>query len=66
MADIIEDAKDTTKELLHRTKAEAERLHRQFDGDDMSAGERIASVADEMKERAQAGMDKAKREIRNR
>jgi hypothetical protein len=64
--DGIDNARDSVKEGLHRSAADAERARRELDGDKMTAGEKLKSVAGEVKERTQAEIDKAKREVRGR
>lgn len=59
------DVKDATSETYHRTAADAEKARREAEGDEMTSGEKLESVADEAKHRVHAGADAAKRSIRD-
>ena len=48
------------------TVAEAEKLKRDALGDELTTGEKVESGANELKNRTQAEIDKAKRELRDR
>ncbi len=61
----IEDIGDAAKEGFHRGSAEAEHAKRDAFGDVMTPGEKVDSVVSETKDNAKAGIDKAKREIRD-
>jgi F0F1-type ATP synthase membrane subunit b/b' len=61
----FDDVKDAAHEATHRTKAELEKARREAAGDTMTTGEKIKSVADETKERVQAGVDHLKRDARD-
>jgi hypothetical protein len=63
--DVKNDVKDTANEVKHRTIAEGERARRDVLGDDMTAGEKVRSGLNEAKNRAQAELDKMKREVRH-
>jgi hypothetical protein len=60
----VDDVRDMLHEASHRATADAERTHREID-DDMTPEERAKSMANEAKNRVQANMDAAKRQIRN-
>ena len=62
----VDDVRDATHETLHRSSAEAERARREVAGDEMTTGEKVKSVANEAKNRAQAEIDEAKRKVRDR
>jgi hypothetical protein len=62
----IDNARDATKEALHRSTAEAEHARRKALGDEMTPGERLESVANELKNRAQAEADEIKQKTRGR
>jgi len=64
--DRIEDAKDTAREVQHRSTADAEKMRREVAGDEMTAGEKLESTANEAKNRTQAEIDKAKRNLREK
>jgi ElaB/YqjD/DUF883 family membrane-anchored ribosome-binding protein len=52
------DVKDTAKEAKHRATAAVEHTKRDVLGDDMPVGEKARSIVNEMKNRAQADIDK--------
>jgi hypothetical protein len=60
-----ENAKDAVNEAGHRAAAESERENRELDGDLMTPGEKVGSVAEETKHDVLADVDKAKRAVRN-
>lgn len=60
----VENVKDAISEKLHRGAAEAERTHREVAGDDLTASEKVASVANEVKNDAQADIDALKQGLR--
>lgn len=62
----VDDARDRVHESAHRGEAETERVRRDVAGDAMNPGEKAGSVANEAKNRAQAEIDKMKRELRDR
>lgn len=62
----VDDTKDAVHEAAHRSAADAERLRRDALGNEMTPGEKIGSTANELKERAQAKVDEAKRKLRDR
>jgi hypothetical protein len=64
--DTVEDVRDASSEALHRSTAEAERTRRELTGDEMTPGEKIKSGANEVANRTQAEIDKAKRQIRDK
>lgn len=59
------DLKDATSEAFHRTAAEAEKARRDAEGEEMTSGEKLESMANEAKHRTQAGVDSAKRSVRD-
>jgi hypothetical protein len=63
--DSIDNTRDAGREAIHRSTAEAERARRDLDGDEMTTGEKVSSVGNEAKNRAQAEVDKIKREVRS-
>jgi hypothetical protein len=63
--DSIDNTRDATREAIHRSTADAERARRELDGDEMTAGEKVKSVGNEVKNRTQADVDKMKREVRS-
>ena len=63
--DSIDNTRDATREVLHRSTADAEHARRDLDGDEMTAGEKLRSTGNEVKNRTQAEMDKIKREVRS-
>lgn len=62
----VDDTKDAVHEAQHRTAADAEKTRRDVLGNEMTPGEKIASGANEIKERTQAKADEAKRKLRDR
>ncbi len=62
----IDNVKDAAHEIKHRAVADAERTKRDLDGDDMTTSEKIGSVVNQKKNEAQATIDKAKRDLRNK
>ncbi|MBV8489643.1 MAG: hypothetical protein JO199_03860 [Candidatus Eremiobacteraeota bacterium] len=63
--DTVKDARDTVREGMHRSAADAEHTRRDVEGDEMTAGEKITSGANEAKNRIQAEVDKGKRQVRD-
>jgi hypothetical protein len=61
----VDDAKDTLREAGHRGNAEGEKAKRELLGDEMTAGEKAKSVANQAKETVQAEYDAAKKDVRN-
>jgi hypothetical protein len=61
----VDDTKDAVHEAGHRTAADAEKMRRDALGDEMTPAEKIGSGANEIKERAQAKVDEAKRKLRD-
>lgn len=59
------DVRDTVSAGLHHSAAEAERARRDANGDEMTADQKIASGANEAKQRIQEGVDNAKRHVRD-
>ena len=59
-----DEVRDTVHEGQHRGAADAERVRREAFGDELTAGEKTRSLLDEAKERTQAEIDAAKREVR--
>jgi hypothetical protein len=63
--DSVDNTRDTAKEVIHRSTADAEHARRDVDGDEMTSGEKVKSVGNEVKNRTEAEMDKIKREVRS-
>ncbi|MHB8306222.1 MAG: hypothetical protein ACYDEU_09465 [Vulcanimicrobiaceae bacterium] len=61
----VEDAKDGIHEGQHRVAAEIEKAQRKTRGTDMTAFEKAESLLLETKNRAQAKVDAAKRNVRD-
>jgi len=61
----LDDIGDSVKEGIHRGNAAAEHETRKDFGDVMTTREKVDSVANEAGENVKAGVDKAKREIRD-
>jgi len=61
----IDNAKDAVSEGAHRVEAGTERERRSVTGDTMTGSEKVGSMANEVKNDAQAEMDRAKRDMRN-
>jgi hypothetical protein len=59
-----DDVRDAIHEGWHRTEADAEEARRDNLGDELPAPEKAKSVLREVKERTQAEIDAAKREVR--
>jgi hypothetical protein len=62
--DSVANVKDAVSEQLHRGAAEVEHTRRDAAGDDLSASERLASIANEIKNNAQAEIDALKQRAR--
>ena len=60
----VANVKDAVNEKLHRGAAEAEHTRRDVAGDDLSASDRLASVANEVKSTTQADIDALKQRAR--
>lgn len=63
--DSVDNTRDAAREAIHRSTADMARTHRELDGDQMTAGEKVKSVGIEAKNRTQAELDKIKREVRS-
>jgi hypothetical protein len=61
----VKDIKDTITGASHRANAEGEQVKRDVAGDEMTPGEKIGSVANQIKETAEANYDEAKRNVRD-
>jgi hypothetical protein len=61
----IDDVKDAVHEGGHRSEAQAEQAKRDVAGDDMTASEKAASMANQAKNTVQADYDKTKRDLRD-
>ena len=61
----LDDIGDAVKEGIHRGKADAERETRSEFGDVMTPGEKAGSVGRELGEETKAGIDHAKRNLRD-
>jgi hypothetical protein len=64
--DSVDNVIDATRESLHRSSADAERMRRDVDGDRMTTTEKMTSATNETRERVAAGIDHAKQEVRKR
>jgi hypothetical protein len=62
---IVRDARDAVKEGVHRGKADAEHETRAEMGGIMTPEEKAGSVAREVLEDTKAGIDRAKRNVRD-
>ncbi len=62
----VKDVRDAVKEGVHRGNADVERDRRSEHGEVMTPGEKAGSVAREISEETKAGVDRAKREVRDR
>jgi hypothetical protein len=60
-----EDVKDWASEAGHRGAAEGEQAKRDVAGDTLTPGERAGSVLNQGKEELLAGVDHAKRDVRD-
>lgn len=65
VADTAKNAHDTVTENIHKGKADAEHEKRAEFGDAMTTGQKVESVGNEVSEKAKAGFDHAKRDVRN-
>ncbi|MBV8636553.1 MAG: hypothetical protein JO322_00570 [Candidatus Eremiobacteraeota bacterium] len=61
----VKDVRDSAAAAIHHSAAEAERNRREVEGDTMTPGEKMASVADEAKERIKEGIDDTKKSVRD-
>jgi hypothetical protein len=61
----IDNVKDAFGEAAHKANADTEQTERDLSGDALTPGEKVRSVANQAKEETLAGIDHAKREIRN-
>lgn len=64
VANAAKNARDSVAADVHDVKAEAERQKRAERGETMSAGEKMESMATEVGEKAKAGFDRAKTDVR--
>jgi hypothetical protein len=62
--DTVDNARDSMKETMHRSTADAEQARREATGGTMTPGDEIASVANEVKNRVEAVGHKVRRELR--
>lgn len=60
----VDDVKDRVHEGGHRAAADAEKGRREAMGDAMTPGEKAGSALNEVKHRAEAEFDAAKRKVR--
>ena len=60
----VDNIADTVKEGVHKTAAEGERAKRATVGDAMTPGEKAGSVVNEAGNELKAGVDHAKRSVR--
>jgi len=65
VGDTVKDARDSLREGAHKAEAGAERDKREEFGDNMTAGEKASSFANEAKHEVQAGVDHTKRDVRD-
>jgi hypothetical protein len=61
----IDNVKDATNEAVHNGTADAEQAKRDVAGDALTPEERLDSMANQAKNRAQATIDSAKQKVRN-
>ena len=61
----VEDVKDFVSEAAHRGAAEGEQAKRDAAGDTLTPGEQVGSVLNQGKENLEAGIDHAKRDVRD-
>ncbi|MDP9110529.1 MAG: hypothetical protein M3M96_02705 [Candidatus Eremiobacteraeota bacterium] len=61
----IDNVKDSANQAMHNSTAEAEKTRRDVDGENMTASEKVGSMFNEGKNRTQAEMDAAKKDVRN-
>jgi phosphosulfolactate synthase (CoM biosynthesis protein A) len=61
----VKDVRDSAREAMHRGVADAEKEKREELGDEMTASEKLDSMANEAKNRAQAEIDAGKRSVRD-
>jgi hypothetical protein len=61
----VDDTKDAVHETGHRIAADAEKARRDSSGKEMTPVEKVGSVASEIKDRTQAKVDEAKRNLRD-
>ena len=61
----VDDTKDALREAGHRSAADGEKARRDALGNEMTPGEKMVSTAKEIKDRAQAEVDEAKRKVRD-
>ena len=61
----VKDVRDAVKEGVHQGNADVERQRRIENGDIMTPGEKAGSMAREASEETKAGVDRAKRNIRD-
>jgi len=62
---VVDNVKDRIDEAKHRSEAETERAKRDVAGQDMTASEKIKSVAKEGGHDVAADWDKTKRDVRD-
>jgi hypothetical protein len=61
----VKDVRDAIKEGVHKGNADAERETRSEFGDVMTPGEKAGSMGREATEETKAGIDRAKRKVRD-
>lgn len=64
VANAAKNARDSVAAEVHDVKAEAERQKRAERGETMSPGEHVESMATEVGEKAKAGFDRTRRDLR--
>ncbi|MGA7355019.1 MAG: hypothetical protein WA431_13375 [Candidatus Cybelea sp.] len=62
----VDDVTDMIHEGHHRSEADAEKARRRLLGDEMTPSEKTGSVVNEAKDRTQAEIDAAKRNLRDK
>ncbi|HEY8314741.1 MAG TPA: hypothetical protein VIG51_11305 [Candidatus Baltobacteraceae bacterium] len=65
VGDAAKNVRDGVREESHKAQAEGERQRRAETGDTMTTGQKVESVGNEAKNEVQAGIDRAKRDVRS-
>jgi hypothetical protein len=60
----VDDTNDAVHEANHRTAADAEKARRDVLGNEMTRGEKVGSIVNEITDRMQAKVDETKRRLR--
>ena len=61
----IDNVRDSASQAMHNSTADAEKTRRDLDGENMTATEKLGSMFNEGKNRAQAEIDETKKDVRN-